>query len=417
MPNDRFSTRIKDAWNVFRRRSAEEMVTYDLGPSYAHRSDRIRYSSGGERTTIQSIYTRLAMDVSDIDFRHVQNDQNGNYESDRNSHLNYCLSEEANIDQSAVSFIRDAVYTMFEEGVIAIVPVITTLNPDITGGFDIKNLRVGRVREWMARHVRVDLWDDDPKYGGRNREVVVPKATTAIVENPLYTVMNEPNSTLQRLIRKISLLDQSDEEFSAGKLDIIIQLPYVIKSEARQQQAEKRRKDIEAQLTGSKYGIAYTDGTERITQLNRAAENNLLPEIERLTAQCYHQLGLSESVFAGTATEEEMTNYYNRTVLPIARALSTEMNRSFLTKTARTQKQAITYFRDPLKLVSATAMAEIADKFTRNEILTPNEIRTIIGRKPSDNPMADELLNRNLNHARGGENTEVKEPEEEEHGV
>jgi hypothetical protein len=346
-----------------------------------------------ERSVIISVYNRIALDVASVDMQHVRLDQNGRYAEGITSGLNNILTSEANIDQTNRDFVKDIVMSMFDEGAVAVVPVDTT--SDIrTGSFDIQTMRTGRIVNWYPKHVRVRLYNDNT---GLQEEITLPKSSVAIIENPLYAVMNEPNSTLKRLLKKLSLLDAIDEQSGAGKLDLIIQLPYVIKTEARKKQAEERRKDIEVQLAGSKYGIAYTDGTERVTQLNRPAENNLMAQIQYLQTMLYSQLGLTEEVFNGKADEKTMLNYNNRTVIPIIQAIIDEFKRKFLTKTARSQNQSIMYFKDAFKLVSASEMADIADKFTRNEILTSNEIRAVLGYKPSDNPSADELRNKNLN--------------------
>lgn len=391
-----FGQRIAHAWNAFTSKPAGreyEMSYAEVGNSYSWNPSVVRYGFGTERSITASIYTRLSIDVSSIDIRHVRLDEHDRYKEDMNSYLNDCLRLDSNIDQGSRAFFQDVAMTLFEEGVVALVPVDTTLNPDQTGGFDILSLRAGKIVTWYPRHVRVSIYNDR---NGMREEVLLHKNTVAIVENPLYSVMNEPNSTLQRLIRKLTLLDAVDDQSASGKMDLIIQLPYALKREGRQQQAEKRRKDIEEQLRGSKYGIAYIDGSERITQLNRPAENNLLKQVEYLTNMVYGQLGLTEEVFNGTADEATMLNYHNRTIEPILAAMTQAMTRKFLTKTARTQKQTITYFRDPFKLVPVETFAEIADKFTRNEIASSNEIRTAIGWKPSKDPKADELRNSNL---------------------
>lgn len=387
--------RLKHAWNAFtNQKSEDEEYSYqNYGVSYGGRADKTRRTTSNERSLVSSIFTRVGIDVAAVDMRHVRLDENEQYLETINSGLNYCLTVEANLDQAARAFRQDMAMTMFDKGVIAIVPVDTDINPEMTGGYDIKTLRVGEIVEWFPEHVRVSLYNQKT---GKRQEVKLSKHVVAIVENPLYSVMNEPNSTLQRLIRKLNLLDAVDEASSSGKLDLIIQLPYVIKSEARKQQAEQRAKDIEFQLQGSKYGIAYTDGTERITQLNRPAENNMLAQVEYLTKMLYSQLGVTEEVFNGTADEKTMLNYYNRTIEPILGAISEAIARTFLTKTARTQLQSIIYIRDPFKLVAISDVAEIADKFTRNEILSSNEVRGIIGFKPSKDPKADELSNKNL---------------------
>lgn len=386
-------SRLKHAWNAFMNRDPTE-VDYDIGPAYYYRPDRPRLTRGNERSIVTAVYNRIALDVSDIDIRHVRLDENGRYIEDIDSGLNNCLTVEANIDQTGKAFIQDVVMSMLDEGCVAIVPVDTTLNPKVTGSYDINSMRTGKIVQWYPQHVKVNLYNDQ---NGRKEEVILPKSMVAIVENPLYAVMNEPNSTLQRLIRKLNLLDYVDEQTGAGKLDLIVQLPYVIKSNARRQQAEDRRADIERQLKDSKYGIAYTDGTERITQLNRPVENNLMKQIEYLTSMLYSQLGINQAVLDGTADEKTMLNYTNRSIGPIISAIVDEMKRKFLTKTARSQMQSIRYFKDPFKLVPVNEIAEISDKLTRNEIASSNEIRQIIGWKPSQDPAADELRNKNLN--------------------
>lgn len=389
------SMRMRKAWNAFNNApEANEFGFPELGVGLGNRPDKTRLFINTERSLIASIYTRIAIDVSSIDVKHVKADQNGRFLSTIDSSLNECLTVQANLDQTARAFRQDAVMTLFDKGVIAILPVDFSENPDTTGAYDIYSMRVGEIVQWYPAHVKIRAYNEKT---GKREEVVMNKRNVAIVENPLYQVMNEPNSTLQRLIRKLNLLDGVDEQTSSGKLDLIIQLPYVIKSEARREQAENRRKDIELQLKGSKYGIAYTDGTERITQLNRPAENNLLNQITLLTTQLFSQLGMTEAVFNGTATEAEMLNYHNRTVEPILSSMVNSMVRSFLTKSARTQGQSIMTFRDPFKLVPVGQFAEIADKFTRNEILAPNDIRAFLGIRPSEDPRADELRNRNIN--------------------
>lgn len=385
-------SRFKNAWNAFRNREPTK-VFQDIGYGYSYRPDRFRLTRGNERSIVTSVYNRIALDVAAIDIQHVQLDAEGQFCDVVQSGLNNCLSTEANLDQTGRAFIQDAVMSMMDEGCIAIVPVDTDDDPDDTTGYQILSMRVGRIRDWYPKHVRVELYNEEK---GRKQDIVVSKSTVAIVENPLYAVINEPNSTMQRLIRKLNLLDAVDEQSSSGKLDLIIQLPYVIKTEARRKQAEKRRKDIEQQLAGSKYGIAYTDGTERITQLNRSLENNLMKQIEYLTSMLYSQLGITQSILDGTADDKTMLNYYNRTIEPIIAAIVDEMKRKFLSKTARSQNKSIKFFRDPFKLVPVADLAEISDKFTRNEIATSNEIRQVIGWKPSDDPKADELRNSNL---------------------
>lgn len=386
-----FGSRLKHAWNAF---TGNVQINYrDLGMSYSYRADRPRLTRGNERSIVTSVYNRIALDVAALNFQHIRLDENGRFLSVIEDGLNNCLTLEANIDQTARSFIQDVVISMFDEGSVAIVPVDTTTDPNVSGSYDIQTMRVGQILDWYPQYIRVRLYNEQ---AGKKEDIVVPKSATAIIENPLYAVINEPNSTMQRLIRKLNLLDVIDEQSGSGKLDLIIQLPYVIKTEARRQQAENRRKDIENQLSGTKYGIAYTDGTERITQLNRSVNNNLMSQIEYLTSMLYSQLGITQSILDGTADEKTMLNYNNRTIEPIASAIVGEMKRKFLTKTARSQLQSISFFRDPFKLVPVNEIAEIADKFTRNEIMTSNEIRQVIGMKPSDDPRADELRNKNL---------------------
>lgn len=392
---DSFGSRVKNAWNAFWSRDQTSNKVYrDYGIGYSRRPDRTRLSLGNERSIVAALYNRIAIDVSSIAFQHVRVDQNGRYVETIQSSLNDCLTLSANIDQISRAFFQDAALTLFDDGAIALVPVETSADPDQTGGYDVYQLRVGRIVEWYPKHVRINAYNDRD---GRHHEFIMRKDSVAIVENPLYTVMNESNSTLRRLVRKINLLDGVDEQTSSGKLDIIVKLPYAVRSEAKMKLAEERKRQIEEQLAGSKYGIAYVDATESITQLNRAAENNLLGQIEYLTKEVFSQLGATEAVFYGTANEQEMLNYHNRTIEPIVDAFVTAMTRSFLSKTARTQGQRIMYFRDPFKLVPVNQIADIADKFTRNEILSSNEIRAIVGYKPVQDERADELRNKNLN--------------------
>lgn len=387
-------SRIKHAWNAFVNQDpTAHTQAYDGAYSYGGRPDRTRISWSNERSIISSIFVRLAMDVASVDMRHVRLDKDGRYKEDIDSGLNNCLTLEANMDQAARAFRQDIAMTLFDSGVAAIVPVDTTLDPAVTGGFDILSMRVGEIVGWMPKHVRVRLYNE---VRGSREELVLEKKYVAIIENPLYGIMNEPNSTLQRLIRKLNLLDAIDEQSASGKLDLIIQLPYTIKSETKRQQAEQRRKDIEFQLKGSQYGIAYTDGTEKVTQLNRPAENNLMNQIEYLVKMLYDQLGLTAEIMNGTADEKAMRNYYNRTVEPILDAIVEAMRRSFLTKTARSQKQWILYFQDPFKLVPILDIAEIADKLSRNEVATSNELRQAMGFKPHNDPKADQLVNSNM---------------------
>lgn len=388
--------RIKNAWNVFTSRDpTEQPVFHDYGISYGYRPDRIRLTRGNERSIVNAVYNRIAIDVASIDVKHVKTDENDVFIEEIDSFLNDILQTEANIDQTGRNLMIDAVISLLDEGVIAIVPVDIDEDEE-TDSFDVLSLRVAKIIQWYPEHVKVRIYNEKTGY---KQDIVINKRSVCVVENPFYSVMNEPNSTLQRLIRKLNLLDAIDEQTGSGKLDIIIQLPYVIKTEARKKQAEDRRKDIEAQLAGSKYGIAYTDGTERITQLNRPAENNLLTQIEYLTSMLYSQLGITEEVLNGTADEKTMLNYYNRTIEPIMSAIVDEMKRKLLTWNARKEGQSIKFFRNPFKLVPVTEMAEIADKFGRNEILTPNEIRGIVGFKPSDDPQANELRNRNISQS------------------
>ena len=392
----KFTDRIKHSWNAFLNRDPTYNYRDLGGPSYGYRPDRMRFTRGNERSIVTSVYNRIALDAASIDIMHVQLDKDGRFESIRESALNECLTKNANIDQTGRAFIQDVVMSMLDEGCVAIVPVDTTINPNISNSYEINTVRTAKIVEWYPAHVKVNLYNDRT---GRKEDLILPKKTVAIIENPLYAVINEPNSTMQRLIRKLNLLDVIDEQSGSGKLDLIIQLPYVIKTDARRQQAEQRRKDIEMQLSGSKYGIAYTDGTERITQLNRSVDNNLMKQIEYLTSMLYSQLGITQAILDGSADDKTMLNYYNRTIEPIVSSIVDEIQRKFLTKTAITQKQAILYFRDPFRLVPVNEIAEIADKFTRNEIMTSNEIRQIVGMKPSKDPNADELRNKNLSES------------------
>lgn len=388
--------RLQHAWNAFVYNDNTYVDPQNLGGLSTYKPDRVHFSRGVERSIVTSVYNRLALDVSSIAIKHVRLDENGRFKEEVDSGLQNCLNVEANIDQTGRAFLQDVVMSMLDEGCVAIVPVDTTIDPAKSGSYEINTMRTGKILEWYPAHVRVRVYNDKR---GIHEEIVLPKSAVAIIENPLYAVINEPNSTMQRLIRKLNLLDVVDEQTSSGKLDLIIQLPYVIKTDARRKQAEERRKDIEMQLSGSKYGIAYTDGTERITQLNRPAENNLMKQVEYLTGMLYSQLGLTQSIMDGSADDKTMLNYYNRTVEPILAAITDEIKRKFLTKTARSQRQTIMYFRDPFKLTPVLDLAEIADKFTRNEIMTSNEIRQIVGMKPADDPSADELRNKNLNQS------------------
>lgn len=388
-------SRLIHAWNAFiGNRDPTYSYSVNTGPGYSYRPDRARLTRGNERTIATAIYNRIALDVSAVVIRHVRLDAEDRFKEFILSGLDNCLSVEANIDQTGRAFMHDVVLSMLDEGCIAIVPVETTLDPAVTGSYDINSMRVGKITEWFPAHVKVNLYNERT---GQKEDVILPKKAVCIIENPLYAVVNERNSTMQRLIRKLTLLDAIDEQSGSGKLDMIIQLPYIIRTDAKRQQAEKRRKDIEDQLAGSKYGIAYTDGTERITQLNRPVENNLMKQIEYLTSMLYSQLGITQSIMDGTADEATMLNYNTRTIEPIISAIVDEMKRKFLTQTARSQKQSIMFFSDPFKLVPVEKLADIADKFTRNEILSSNELRQIVGRKPSSDPKADQLINSNLN--------------------
>jgi len=407
-----FGSRLKHAWNTFLNKDPTGYYP-DIGAGNYYRPDRPRLTRGNERSIVTSVYNRIAMDAAAISVQHVRLDENKRFLEIIESGLHNCLTMEANTDQTGRAFIQDAVMSMLDEGSVAIVPVDTSTDPEVSGSYDIHTMRTGKIVSWHPKHVRISVYNEAT---GMKEEILRPKSTVAIIENPLYAVMNEPNSTMQRLVRKLNLLDSVDEQSGAGKLDLIIQLPYVIKSDARRAQAENRRKDIENQLAGSKYGIAYTDGTERITQLNRAVENNLMKQIEYLTSMLYSQLGITQSILEGSADEKTMLNYYNRTIEPILAAIVDEMKRKFLTKTARSQSQSISFFRDPFKLVPVNELAEIADKFTRNELMTSNEFRPLIGMKPSTDPKADELRNKNLNagteNKAGGETQPQKDKEE-----
>ena len=389
-----FVERLQHGWNAFVSADSMRSIYRDYGNEYGARSDRVQYSRGNKQSIVSSIYSQIAVDCAAIPIIHAKVDENGRYVDEIDSGLDYCLRCEANIDQNGRAFIQDVVESMLDEGSVAIVPVVTNKSPINSSGVDILNLRTGRIKGWYPQHVRVDVYDERD---GRHKEIVLPKSTVAIVENPLYAIMNEPNSTLQRLIRKMNLLDKIDEQNGSGKLDLIIQLPYAIKSLAKKIEAKARKKDLEDQLANSKYGVAYMDATEKVIQLNRSVENNLLEQIKDLRQMLYSQLGLTEAVFNGTADEAAMLNYYNRTIEPILAAIAGEMKRKFLSKTARTRGQSIIYMRDPFKLVPVEQLAEIADKFLRNEILSPNEMRMIIGYKPVDNEKANELRNPNLN--------------------
>ena len=406
-------SRFRRAWNAFLNR---DPTNYNnIGTSYSYRPDRPRLTRGNERSIITAIFNRIALDVASIDIRHCVLDKDDRFQSIKDSGLNDCLSLEANIDQTGRAFIQDVVMSMLDEGCVAIVPVDTTDDPDITMGYDINTMRTGKIVEWYPAHVKVRLYNDRT---GNKQEVIFSKRSVGIVENPLYAIINEPNSTMQRLIRKLNLLDVVDEQSCSGKLDLIVQLPYSIKTPSRREMAETRRKDIEMQLSGSKYGIAYMDGTEKITQLNRPVENNLMSQVEYLTNMVYSQLGITQSILEGSADEQTMLNYTSRCIEPIISAIVDEMKRKFLSKTARTQKQTILFFRDTFKLVPVSAIAEIADKFTRNEIMSSNEVRQKIGMKPSSDPKADQLINSNISqpNEKGSEATKVPEEILEEGG-
>ena len=404
------TNRLQHAWNAFMNKDPTEYVYHDYGGiGYGHRPDRIRLTRGNDRSIITSVFNRIALDVAAVDLRHCRLDEDGRYSEDIDSGLNNCLTLEANLDQTARALIQDCVLSMFDEGCVALVPVDTTKDPSFTDSYDILTMRTGSILEWKPSHVKVRVYNERT---GKKEDITVPKRTVSIIENPLYAIVNEPNSTAQRLMRKLSLLDVTDEQTASGKLDLIIQLPYIVKTEARRTQANKRREDIERQLTGSKYGIAYTDGTEKITQLNRPVENNLMSQVEYLTNQLFSQLGITQSILDGTADEKTMLNYYNRSIEPIVSAIVDEMKRKFLSKTARSQKQSIKAFRDPFRLVPVNDIAEIADKFTRNEIMTSNEVRQIIGMKPSDDPKADKLINSNISQPE--DNQSVDEYEDQE---
>lgn len=411
-----FRDRLQHGWNAFvNNRDPTYNYRNDTGIGYSYRPDRIRFSRGNEKTIVTSIYNKIALDVAAISIRHVRLDENDRFIEHVPSGLDKCLTLEANIDQTGRAFIQDVVMSMMDEGAVALVPVDTSLDPKITGSYDILTMRTGKILEWFPEHVRVQVYNDRT---GDKEKILLPKSTVGIIENPLFAVINEPNSTMQRLIRKLALLDAIDEQSGSGKLDLIIQLPYAVRSDLQRQRADSRRSDIERQLTGSKYGIAYTDSTERITQLNRPVENNLMKQIEYLTSTLYGQLGFHQTILDGTADEKTMLNYNNRTLEPIVSAIVDEMKRKFLTKTARAQRQSIAFFRDPFKLAPINDLAEIADKFTRNEIMSKNEFRQIIGMKPSKDPKADQLINSNINQSAGTQKAipEVTEENKKEGG-
>lgn len=387
------TNRLKHAWNVFFNKDPTNPELVDTGPGFYYRPDRVHFAYSNSKSIVTSVYNRIAVDAAAITIEHVKLDENGRFLEVIDSGLNNCLNLEANIDQTGRNLIQDTVISMLDEGCVAMVPVDTVGNPE-KGSYDIKTMRVGRIVQWYPSYVRVNLYNEKT---GRHEEITLPKSMVAIIENPLYSVINEPNSTMQRLVRKLALLDATDEKTASGKMNIIIQLPYAIKTDLRRTQAEKRRNDLEDQLEHSKYGVAYIDGTEKITQLNRSIDNNLMTQVDSLTQQLYSQLGITQEIMNGTADDKAMTNYYSRTIEPILLAIVDEMKRKFLTKTARSQRQSIEFFRNPFRLVPVSEIAEIADKFTRNEILTSNEVRQIIGMKPSDDPDADVLRNKNLN--------------------
>lgn len=411
-----FKDRLQHAWSAFMNKDPTYGYRRDIGVSYSRRPDRTKLTGGNERSIVTSIYNRIAIDVASLNVSHCRLDKNGRFIEKIDSKLNECLNLEANLDQTGRAFMQDVVMSMLDEGCVAIVPVETDIDPTVSNSYNILSMRTGKILEWYPNHVRLSVYDER---SGKKEEITLPKSTVAIVENPLYAVINEPNSTMQRLIRKLNLLDVIDEQSGAGKLDLIIQLPYVIKSDARRQQAEQRRKDIEMQLAGSKYGIAYTDGTERITQLNRSVDNNLMKQIEYLTNMVYSQLGITQSILDGTADEQTQLNYQTRTIEPIISAIIDEMKRKFLTKTARSQLQTIMFFRDPFKLVPVGSIAEITDKFTRNKVLTANEVRQIVGMRPSDDPDADRLKNANIAESKQeppATNVTQKQTEENQNG-
>lgn len=401
-------SRFKHAWNAFLNRDPTDEFQY-TGNGYSYRPDRIRFTRGNERSILTSVFNRIALDTASIEIKHCRLDEDDRYISDINSGLNNCLNLEANIDQTGRNLVQDIVMSMFDEGVIAVVPIDTTTNPKLTDSYDILSMRTAKILEWKPAHVKVRVYNDRT---GNKEDILVPKRTVAIIENPLYAIINEPNSTAQRLKRKLSLLDVTDEKTASNKLDLIIGLPYVVKTDARRKQAEARMQSIEEQLAGSKYGIAYIDGTEKVTQLNRSVENQLLSQVEYLTNQLFAQLGITQSILDGTADDKTMLNYYNRTIEPIVSAIVDEFKRKFISKTARSQKQSIKAFRDPFKLVPVNDIAEIADKFTRNEITTSNEIRQAIGMKPSDDPKADKLVNSNISQPNEGQDTQDSEEED-----
>lgn len=400
---------LKHSWNLFAYEDGPKRRSPTTGPGYYHNPNRTRFSRGNEKTIVTSVYNRIALDVASIDIRHVKMDEDNRFEDFIKSGLDNCLSVEANIDQTARNFVQDIVASMLDEGCVAVVPVDTTLDINATNSYDILTMRTGKITQWFPDRVTVLLYNES---SGIKQEVTLPKSKVAIIENPLYAVINEPNSTMQRLIKKLSLMDSADEDLIAGNLDLIIQLPYAVKTESKKRLAEERRQELEAQLNGARYGVGYIDGTEHVTQLNRPVENNLMRQVEYLTNLLYSQLGLTQGILDGTADENTMNNYYNRTIEPILGAIVDEFNRKFLTKTARTQKQAIMYIRDPFKLLPVSQVSEIADKFTRNEIMTSNEFRQKIGMKPSKDPAADELRNKNLSQSKAALDAKVSDQQE-----
>lgn len=402
-----FRDRLQHAWNAFTGNRDPTGYYQTYGTAYSVRPDRPRLHRGNERSIVTAVYNRIALDVATINIQHCRLDENGRFLENIDSKLSECLNLEANLDQTGRAFIQDVVMSMLDEGCVAIVPVDTTLDPRVTGSFDILSMRTGKIIDWYPNRVKIRVYNERK---GEKEDIVLPKSAVAIIENPLYAVMNEPSSTLQRLIRKLVLMDTIDDQMGSGKLDMIIQLPYLVKTEARRQQAETRRKDLEAQLTSSKLGVGYIDGTERITQLNRPLENNLMKQVEYLTNMLYSQLGITQTILDGTADEKTMLNYHSRTIEPIISAIVDEMKRKFLTKTARSQRQTLLFFRDPFRLVPVNDIAEIADKFTRNEIMTSNEIRQVIGMKPSDDPKADQLVNSNIAQPNDGQDQMMEEP-------
>lgn len=403
-------TRLKNAWNVFMNNRDPTYLNRDLGYSYGYRPDRPRFTRGNERSIVTALYNKIALDVAGITIQHVQLDEDGRFTDVVDSGLNSCLNLEANIDQSGRAFVQDIVMSMFDEGCVAVVPVDTDIDPKYTEGYEILSMRTAKILEWYPRHVRLRIYNDRT---GQKADVVMPKNKVAIMENPLYAVVNEPNSTMQRLIRKLNILDAIDEQSGSGKLDMIIQLPYTVRTESRREQAERKRKDLEQQLAGSKYGIGYIDAAERITQLNRPVENNLMKQIEYLTSMLYSQLGMTQSILDGSADEKTMLNYNTRTIEPIVSTIVDEMKRKFLSKTARSQNKSIMFFRNVFKLVPAGELAEISDKLTRNEIATSNEMRQVMGWKPSKDPKADQLINSNINQAKAGPARQPVKPTEE----